>query len=184
MLAGLVRRLTKMPFKRSAFRTPYQFMSSYFSDRLHIALKLDRASDSISRSSVSFRLSASRIAPSSALELEAAFPSGHLSLRAIFLVHPSLYHTPIAAAAFSHPLRIAEPSVLIVANPPQLIKLFSLAGSLSLWNGSNLLDLCPAILPNTLIPPSKLCSVLVSALSGSVPPFLLILLGVCHRSCF
>ena len=50
-------------------------MSSYLPDGLQIALKLVRESDSISRSSTSFCLSASGIAPSSALEFEAVLAS-------------------------------------------------------------------------------------------------------------
>ena len=78
---------------------------------VHIALRLVRESDSISRSSDSFRLNASRIAPSSAREFEAGFVSCPVILSLIFRTLPSAYHTPIPAVAFSHPLLTADPSV-------------------------------------------------------------------------
>ena len=59
-----------MLFIRSEFCTPDQSRSSYLSEGLHIVLKLVKESDSTSNSPVSFCLTASRIAPSSALELE------------------------------------------------------------------------------------------------------------------
>src|SRR5258706_319511 len=55
-----------MLFRRSALCTPFQFMSSYLIESLQIAFRLDSESDSITRLSISFCLSASRIAPNSA----------------------------------------------------------------------------------------------------------------------
>jgi len=105
---------------------------------VHIALRLVNESDSISRSSVSFCLSTSRIAPSSARELDTTLSPWLSILSLIFLLLPSAYQAPIPADAFSQPLRTAEPSVLTVARPPvSSISLFTLAGSLSLRNGSS-----------------------------------------------
>ena len=71
---------------------------------MQIALRLVRESDSISRSSDSFCLKASRIAPSSAHEFEAGLGPLPFMLSLMFLALPSAYQTPIPAVAFSHPL--------------------------------------------------------------------------------
>ena len=140
-------------------------MSSYFSERLHIALRLVKESDSISRPSLSFCLSASRIAPSSALELEANLKPVFSSLIFMFLLLLSLYHTPIPADAFSHPFFIADPPVLIFVNRPDgSIHSFIFGSSLRGWNGSFFLDLCPSTFPSVLILPIIPCFGLVSGL--------------------
>ena len=152
--ASLVLSFMRILFRRSEFAISDQFRSSYLSAYVHIALRLVRESDSISRSSNSFRLSASRIAPSSAREFEAGFVSCPVMLSLIFLALPSAYHTPIPAIAFSHPLLTADPSVLIVVcHPLGSIVGFILGGSLLLMNGSLSFDLWPGILPEILIPP-------------------------------
>jgi len=157
---------------------------------VQIALRLVRESDSISRSSDSFCLNASRIAPSSACEFEAGFGPHPFMLSLMFLMLPSVYQTPIPAVAFSQPLLTANLSVLIlVYHPLGSIAWFILGGFLSLRNGSFSLNLWPGIFPRILIPPSVQWSGLVSGLNstevfaGSFPLFLLIPLGVCHRSC-
>ena len=81
---------------------------------MHIALRLDNEPDSITRSSSSFRLSASSIALSSALELEVGWFCWFSSFSAMFRLLPSAYQTPIPADAFSHPFFPADPSVFIV----------------------------------------------------------------------
>ena len=70
------------------------------SDSLHIALGLDGDSDSIFRSSASFCPSASRIALSSALELEAYLSSWFSRFRALLRLLPSAYYTPVPARHF------------------------------------------------------------------------------------
>jgi len=131
---------------RSAFWTPDadQFRSSYLGESMHIALRLVSESDSISRSSVSFCLSTSRIAPSSAQELDAIL-SPWLSSPSLIDVSPAFISIP------AHP-------------PVGSISLFTLAGSLSLRKGSLAFDLCPGNLPKILMPSSRLCVDLVSGL--------------------
>jgi len=165
--AGLVLSLTRIPLRRSAFWIPSQFRSSYFSECVHIAFRLVSESDSISKSSVSFCLSASSMAASSARELDAILDSSFVNFIAMFRLLPSGYHTPMPAVAFSQPLFTAEPSVLIFAKPPPgSMSFLVLAGLLSLRNGSPSFDLCPGIFPKILIPPSRQCVDLVSGLKG------------------
>jgi hypothetical protein len=149
-----------------------------------MALRLVTESDSIVRSSLSFCLRASSIAPSSARELDAVLGPLPSSFSAMFRSLPFAYQTPMPADAFSHPFFVADPSVLIVVCLPLGVILPSiLAGVLSLW-GSLALDLCPGMFPSILIPPSRLCVDLGSGLyrtgadAGSRPLCLLILWGV------
>src|SRR5258706_10402028 len=100
-----------MLFRRSVLCTPFQFMSSYLIESLQIAFRLDSESDSITRLSISFCLSASRIAPNSALELDAYSLPCVSNFSAMFQLLPSVYHTPIPVVAFSHPFWIADLSV-------------------------------------------------------------------------
>jgi len=105
-------------------------------------------SDSISKSSDSFCLSASRIALSSAREFEGGIDPCPFMLSLMFRALPSAYQTPIPAVAFSHPLLTADPSVLIlVCHPLGSITGFILGGALPLRKGSLSFDLCPGNVP-------------------------------------
>jgi len=72
----------------------------------------------------------------------------------MFRALPSAYHTPMPAFAFSHPLCIADPSVLIVAcRPLGSIPWFILAGALSLMIavGFFVLEGCKDFLGSTAV---------------------------------
>src|SRR5258708_38816560 len=86
---------------------------------MQIDLRLVKVFNSIIRSSVSFCLSASRIAPSLALEFDASPVSLVINLREIFLSLSSVYQTPTPAVAFSQQFFTAKPSVLIMVVLPQ-----------------------------------------------------------------
>ena len=125
-----------MPLSKSAFWIPDQFRSPYLSESVRTALRLVRECNSISRSSVSFYLSVSRIAPSSVLELDAISPPWLMICSDISCLLLSEYHTPMPAFAFSQPMLIADPSVLITAHPLLRSGLSSiLAGSSPLGKG-------------------------------------------------
>ena len=82
------------------------------------------------------------------LELRPVRPSLKPSLIFMFLLLPSLYHTPIPADAFSHSLFIADALVLIFVNSPDGSIASAIFGSsLRGWNGSFFLDLCPSTFP-------------------------------------
>jgi len=170
---------------------PSQFMSSYLSECVQIALRLERESDTISSSSSTFCRSACRIAPSSALEFEIVISLWLTNLRDIFLLLLSSYQTPMPADAFSHHFRIVEPSVLIL----EILLICSicctiLAGFFGLACASLSFDLCPGVLPRILMLPNRQCLDLVSGLyrtfvvNGSAFLYFSILLLVCHKSCF
>src|SRR5258708_35837028 len=86
---------------------------------MQIDLRLVKVFNSIIRSSVSFCLSASRIAPSLALEFDATPISLVINLREIFLSLSSVYQTSTPCVAFSQQFFTAKPSALIVVVLPQ-----------------------------------------------------------------
>ena len=143
----------------------FQFMSSYFMDSLHIAFRLESKSDSIIRSSVSFCLSASSIAPSSALEFDACSFPWDGSFSTMFHLFPLAYYMLIPALVFSHLLWTADPSVFIVTwMRLEFIASFIFAGGFSGWYWSLFLDLCPCVFPKILILPRMSWFILVSGL--------------------
>jgi len=102
------------------------------SERVQIALSLVRESDSITRSSVSSCLSASRVAPSYAWELGVVPVVAILIL--IFPSLPSAYHTLIPAAVLSHPFMVAVLPVPVILVLPFGSNLSSiLVGFFSGW---------------------------------------------------